>query len=58
MSEAYCYIVWGGEEGKEGAGVGGEGSNRGKDKDNHHAVVQSDDESFRQLVLQALQGNL
>ena len=58
MSEAYCYIVWGGQEDKEGAGVGGEGSSRGKEKDKHHAVVQSDDESFRQVVLQAMQGNL
>ena len=54
MSEAYCYIVWGGDE---GAGGSGDGSSGG-DKGSHHAVVQSDDESFRQVVLQALQANI
>ena len=63
MSEAFCYIVWGGEEGGTegcGSGVGGDGSSSGDGggNDSHHAVVQSDDESFRQVVLQALQSNI
>ena len=62
MSEAFCYIVWGGEEGGIegcGSGVGGDGSSGdGGVNDSHHAVVQSDDESFRQVVLQALQSNI
>lgn len=46
VAEAYCFVVWSKADGTAVAGTG--------DGD-HNAVVQCEDEAFRQIVLQAIQ---